>query len=150
MSEQWDGEPIPLERWGKDHWSTFAYAETRIVDYDGFLDCRHMRGHLPGWDKYATRLNDGGETVELFGHNDYDCISDAFDAGLLVPSDESESTREWRRRSKMDLSYRVQLTDLGRVVAGKLRAHKGSGGVFHTFDPGPTAGWWAAARKEKV
>lgn len=126
--QQWDGEPIPVERWGKDHWSTFAYVETRVVDYGGRIDDRHMRGHLAGWEQYATRLREpDGTTTEIFGHSDYDCLRDAISFGLLECSEDGYS-----------------LTPRGRIVAGKLRAHKGEGANFHTFDPGPTAGWWAA------
>src|SRR3984885_6104202 len=36
-------EPVPLARWGKDHWTTFAYAETRWVDHRGMLSHDQMR-----------------------------------------------------------------------------------------------------------
>lgn len=35
--------PVPVEMWGKDHWSTFGYIETRCVDHDGVPDREHMR-----------------------------------------------------------------------------------------------------------
>lgn len=87
-TENWDGAPVPMERWGKDHWSTFGYVETRCVDHDGMLAGNgsidpHLRGHdgpSAGWD-YPTRLPDG----ELVGHDDIDCIVDAMIAGLIAP-----------------------------------------------------------------
>jgi len=29
-----DKKLINISRWGKDHWSTLAYLETRVVDYN--------------------------------------------------------------------------------------------------------------------
>jgi hypothetical protein len=102
--------PVPMERWGRDHWSTFAYAETGIVDHRGRLGHDHMRTHarrhpmllaakrrvsLASADgsAYPTRLKKAlplgqvtGEPqpVNLPDHDDYDCIDDAIAAGLLT------------------------------------------------------------------
>lgn len=130
--EEWDGKPIPMERWGKDHWSTFAYIETRVVDYHGVINDRNMRGHMAGWEQYATRLKD----AELFGHSDFDCAADAVYAGLLRYVE--DDTPEPRRRKDSWLylrGARFALTPLGQTVAGLLRAHKGNGGNFAAFDP---------------
>lgn len=88
--------PISPSRFGADHWSTFAYVETRIVDYKGALNHEHMRCHTdrhpvmmfakgPGLgaadgSAYPTRLR--GE--EIRDHDDYDCIDDLIAAGLLA------------------------------------------------------------------
>jgi hypothetical protein len=108
----WDlgtAEPVPMARWGKDHWTTFGYVETRWVGHRGMLDHDQMRcdrGRHPvfyaakrrtsafGSDadgaKYPTRLKtetpgaDGRwGVVELAGHDDYDCLNDAIGAGLI-------------------------------------------------------------------
>lgn len=77
----------PIELWGKDHWSTLAYIETRIVDYSGVLDERHLRGgdsvHQDGRRpaRYPTRLS--GEEMTRPGHDDFDCIGDMIALGLL-------------------------------------------------------------------
>ena len=34
---------ITVDEFGKDHWSLFAYIETRCVDHKGVLDLAHMR-----------------------------------------------------------------------------------------------------------
>ena len=98
---------VSLERFGKDHWSTFAYVETRTVDYRGTIDHDHMRcnelrhplfagagkrasvvGGTSG-AKYATRLKKASrvsgqwESEELFNHDDYDCLNDLIGEGLL-------------------------------------------------------------------
>lgn len=92
--------PIPMERFGKDHWSTFAYVETRAVDHKGTIEHDHMRcdadrhpllalagrrtavvGFGPtGTTKYPTRVR-GGEVAD---HDDYDCLDDLVAAGLLT------------------------------------------------------------------
>jgi hypothetical protein len=101
---------VPLTLFGKDHWSTFAYIECRLVDNGGFMlacDAR-MRtlGHNhrifrhnpadnlqkvgsrqamlgPRGDhavNLGTRLKDGF----LARHDDWDCIQDLAHAGLLL------------------------------------------------------------------
>jgi hypothetical protein len=98
---------VVIDKFGKDHWATFAYIETRTVDYLGVLEHDHMRcneirhplmanagkrglvvGGTPG-SAYATRLkkttrvSGQWESEELFDHDDYDCVNDLIAAGLL-------------------------------------------------------------------
>jgi DNA-binding PadR family transcriptional regulator len=133
--ETWDGQPVPIERWGKDHWSLLAYVETRIVDHGGYLDPRHLRSALshthlgtPMTGVYPTRLLGG---IKLEGHNtDLDCLADLCDAGLI------EGGRATRRDGKGNikmLTYQYALTELGQELAGKLRAWKGNGGNYALF-----------------
>jgi hypothetical protein len=101
--------PVPVSRWGKDHWTTFAFVETRWVDHRGMLDHDRMRcdrrrhpafyaakrrtiafGSDMDGGRYPTRLKtevQGADgrwgVVELPGHDDYDCVDDALRAGLL-------------------------------------------------------------------
>lgn len=128
---------IPMELFGKDHWSTFAYLETRCVDHDGMPDRSHMRtdpdlhpglghtrGGLPDPDlprkKYPTRLNNG---TEIHDHDDWNCVEDLEAAGLL----------KWEGTGMYPIFV---LTDKGKTVAGRLRAYKSNGGAFHTFKAG--------------
>lgn len=73
---------IPVEAWGRDHNSTLLYAETRAVDQGGRLseDDPHMRTSR----QYPTRLHNA---VEIHGHTDYDCLTDAEAAGFLTYED---------------------------------------------------------------
>jgi len=109
----WDLGSAPsvlMARWGKDHWTTFAYIETRWVDHRGMLDHDRMRcdrrRHPVLYSakrrviafstdadaaRYPTRLKtekpdgDGRWGVaELAGHDDYDCLNDAITAGLIA------------------------------------------------------------------
>ena len=64
---------MAIEDFGHDHWSAFAYLETRCVNHRGRPDTRHMRVDLkrhPGKGHqlsnestrpYPTRLRDGTE-----------------------------------------------------------------------------------------
>lgn len=109
---EWDlgsAEPVPVARWGKDHWTTFAYVETRWVDHRGMLGHDQMRcdrhrhpvfyaakrrttafGSDVDGARYPTRLKtlspgaDGRWGVAaLPGHDDYDCLDDVIRAGLV-------------------------------------------------------------------
>ena len=114
---------VTMDQWGKDHWSTFAYAETCTVDHDGFLDMRRMR--MDG-EKYPTRLK--GE--ELVGHNDLDCLRDAALLGLLEMGRATQRNADYSIKA---LTYQVSLTSRGQKVEAALRAHKANGGSFASF-----------------
>ena len=120
--------PISMEHWGKDHWSTLAYIETRIIDYHGGLDVRHMRcnsklhpqfQHIVEGKEYPTRLKEG--TI-VHDHDDWSCVEDMEAEGLLI----SLGT---------GLSPVYKLTDKGYVIAAALRKHKAEGGNFASFNP---------------
>lgn len=186
----WDpgpAEQVPMARWGKDHWCTFAYAETRWVDHRGMLDHDHMRcdrqrhpvfysakrrpiafGTDVDGARYPTRLKtetpgpDGRwGTVELPGHDDYDCLNDAILAGLLeviMPRarepfgdvfldacdrpvlelgggliDPSFVTGLTEMRLMTVASF--SLTERGQGIARELRAHIAAGRHSHQFMP---------------
>lgn len=129
--------PTPIDTWGKDHWSTYAYAHTRAVDYKGVLSRAHMRGCNDGMfaistpaGKYPTRLKGG---MEIQNHSDLDCLLDAEAYELLTVE-------------PYDGTYRVVFTDKGNVLAGKLFAHKADGGRWANFDPGTNLGLHVAGR----
>jgi hypothetical protein len=120
--------PIPVEQWGSDHWSTFGYIETRIVDHKGVADRHHMRCDPTLHPQFAhegcrmgpcspTRLA-GGATRDR--HDDWSCLDDEEAAGLL----ENEGT---------GLHRIYRLTERGRAIADALRAHKASGGKWSAF-----------------
>lgn len=135
----------PVEKFGKDHWSMFAYIETLCVDGRdglGVIDPRKCRinperhpnmGGAGLWkDEYSTRLRgffdfpdraDPAKAEEagvmIVGHDDIDCLEDLDEAGLV---------------SYITLtSGGVVMTEKGMEVAGKLRTHKASGGNFSGF-----------------
>lgn len=112
------GDPVPVSAWGKDHWSTFAYLESRTVDFKGVLDFRHMRGQRGVACKYPTFLALG---VELPGHSDWDCLDDIEEAGLVS-------------NLGSGINPLIQMTEKGYLVAAALRAHKAAGGSFSNFE----------------
>ena len=137
MSEQQhlcELEPIPMNKWGKDHWSTLMYLETLAVDHKGLakpVNARmrtneirhpHLLGN-PGFSSdalngsgYPTRLNDG----EVKGHDDWDCVDDAIEERLI----EDVGT---------GLNRVYKFTKLGKKVIAELREFKQEGGQFRDF-----------------
>jgi hypothetical protein len=116
---------VPLELFGSDHWSTFAYIETRTVDHGGEIDHDRMRCdpsrhpaeyaakrfvslNAADGSSYPTLLKHG---EKLAGHDDYDCLTDLQAVGLVV----RVSISQW------------QLTQLGQAVA----AHRAEAGDVH-------------------
>ena len=130
-------EKITIEKFGKDHWSLFAYIETRTVDYGGILDKSHLRikndmvrNSTPypintSWKpEYGTRLkgyfDKKDKKLQLPEHDDLDCFDDLEEAGLI----ENMGT---------GFNPAAKLTKFGISVASKLRNHKANGGYFSNF-----------------
>lgn len=150
-------EPVPMARWSKDHWSTLAYVETRLVDHRGLIAAAQMRtdhsrhmsfvGAVNGGDahgRYPTRLRRliDGEPNEVPDHDDWDCLLDCVAAELLTivaPMDEAYWDVERGRRGPFarngTLPVRVLLTEKGQAMCNALRGWKAAGGNFATFDP---------------
>lgn len=140
---------VNCARFGKDHWSLFAYVEDRCVNgRNGFgtLDRSRLRCNInnhpmlaspshkgsPWKLSYSTRLfgffqypdkaNPDSATADGFqlrDHDDWDCLDDLDEAGFI----ELMST----------VNGYVKLTKLGMRVAANLRAHKANGGTFANF-----------------
>lgn len=124
---EWNGKPLPPEKWGRDHVSTLLYIESVCTDDGGRPHIDRMRSEpgrpRKGWGsshqmspppptkRYATRLKDG---FELFGHDDWDCAMDFVHAGLLL----------WEGTSLHPI---FQLTDEGWKMAASLRKQKSAG-----------------------
>lgn len=116
-------KPVPVELWGKDHWSTLMYIETRCVDHDGCPNRDHMRcdtalhpglggQHRPSHGRVPpTRLNNGREVLD---HDDWSCLEDAESAGFL----------EW---TGTGIHPVFRLTPLGWKVTHALRQHRAAG-----------------------
>lgn len=126
---------IPVEKWGRDHWSLLAYVESVCVDRQT-LDHRRMRcnqnthpllyrmppGLYPkGPFKYGTRLRGYFEdnAKQLADHDDWDCLDDLEAEGLV----EIISM----------INGIVTMTDKGLKLSHTLREHKAKGGNFAGF-----------------
>ena len=132
---------IPIEHFGKDHWSLLAFIETRCVDYAGRLDFDRMRVHpthhsyeysfrvyprlkmLAGWKPtWGTILKDGSVLAD---HDDVDCLHDLEAADLVEDCTDEE----------LD-GVRVRLTQQGMYAASLLRTFKANGGQYKDFSFG--------------
>lgn len=111
--------PVPRHLWGRDHWSTLLYAETRAVDHCGELDRRQMRcdpARHPELDAWADRSPKKHPTLlaggaELPDHDDWDCLADMEAAGFLTRDN-------WTK---------VTITDQGFLIVGDLRKQRARG-----------------------
>lgn len=137
---------IPPSAWGKDHWSTLAYAETVMVESSGFQvgsdarmrqgrrnfrvmgeQCAAPRRPTSGGvaqvmdDSHGSRLNDG---TYVPGHDDWHCIQDMAAAGFFTVGQEG-----------VQPGVTLHLSELGAGVSNALRAHKRAGGYFANFKP---------------
>ncbi len=152
------GPRIALNRWGKDHWSTLAYLETRAVDSAGVIKNANMRTSIKRHPLFVARgplasPTDGGQYPtsykdgEMCEHDDWDCLDDMVQAGLLSVRPANPELWEVPVGSRGPIKFRgsiptkelkvaVKLTELGQKVAGELRAFKQSkGSRYAEFEP---------------
>ena len=119
---------IPIDQWGRDHWSLLAFIEVICVDHGGELSDsyrRNMRtkGGSHWQPHYGTRLKGFGQgdlKLLLAEHDDWDVAADIETAGLLT----NQGT---------GINPIWKLTPQGHELAAKLRVHKANGGSFSTF-----------------
>ena len=138
---------IPMTEWGKDHWSTFAYIETCVVDRHGFVDSRRMRSTD---ERYPTRLRGFAQDPSrvVAGHSDWDCVADMIAAGLVAPApgttgekgrlpfhEYEARARRFKTASARNEAHQFALTEAGIAMAARLREHKARGGNFAGFNP---------------
>lgn len=123
--------PIPMEQFGRDHWSALLYAETCVVDGNGRVDHMKMRDKDRRGGPYPTRIK-GGEVAD---HDDYDCLRDLALAGLMDVDFGSHG------------GAIVAFTDYGWQVVAALRKHRATAPNHSSegFAPPPFPG---AARLE--
>jgi len=118
---------VPMNKWGKDHWSLLAYLEVRCVDNKGTISRLHMRVNLDrhpffahegtSKTKFPTKLANG---EELVNHDDLDCLEDIEAAGLV-------------RNVGTGVNPLIEMTELGCKAAAEVRAFKARGGMFAEF-----------------
>lgn len=129
-----DGLFYPMERWGRDHWSTLLYVESCAVDGRGQLNGAKMRGRD---ERYPTRLADGKAQM----HSDWDCLDDMRHAGLVretVATNLNLKDGDGIRRHWAEVET-WGLTEYGWLVAGALRRHRAEGSGPFTPPKRPAA-----------
>lgn len=129
---------IPIEKWGRDHWSTLLYVEHCAVNLGGNLNNDKMRcnprvhrefmnsGNHHSSKEYPTRLA-GGE--EATSHDDWSCVEDMCAAGLI---------RAWFNTWGCTFGggkAKVEMCADGYRYANAVRKHKAEGGNYGTFIP---------------
>lgn len=146
---------IEIEKFGDDHWSTLAYAETVMVENQGFQvgfdgrmrqGRRHFRVMLSQCPRprrqnhagpaaavvmqpqYATKLADG---TQVEGHDDWHCVQDLVYAGLM--GIKRGDGMILPLPDDMEPGVTLFLTPLGEQAVSALRRHKTEGGGFATF-----------------
>ena len=158
-------ELVPMDQWGKDHWSTLGYVEAVSVENAGFqvgqdprmkTNRRHTRvlaacprpkrtaGFTLGVTmapEHATRLKDG---TQIANHDDWACLQDFVGAGLFQHGAEVEPKKV------------LTLSERGLALTAALRAHKSNGGSYATFEsasiglPDPPSATAKLVRKASV
>lgn len=152
--------PVPVEWWGKDHWSTLAYVEVLCVDKRR-ISLARMRCDV---QRHPALLSSVGvaipkryptflRTGELPDHDDWDCLRDAEaegylkiyggSKGVLVDVEPGKrgplAVRAQRTplnifgRSEICYPPRVRITVKGLHVVALLRQYKAQGGSFGGF-----------------
>lgn len=138
--ETWDKQTVPMDRWGKDHWTTLLYLETVCVDHRGKIEPLKMRTsrrnsrlagklhgetHIMGKDEYPTRLKPTQveraefDRVDLVGgHDDWECMNDMADLGLLAFKIKNE------RNSNYPLQVTIEMLPLGRKYVAEARERR--------------------------
>ena len=138
---------IPLEFWGKHHWSTLAYVDSVMTDCAGFevgADARMKSNRrnfrvmleLNPLPKRAGRRLVGGcvmrpqhtsvlKEATSQNHDDWCCIQDMAAEGLF----------RLIREDHVEPGAILCWSDRGQVLANALRAHKQAAGSFADFNP---------------
>jgi len=135
MSKKYTSEEyIPVEVWGKDHWSTLAYIDALMVDHKGKFEMkgdarmrsnrRHFRlmptpNGVTMSPEHGSRLLDGSIVA---GHDDWCCVQDFANAGLLN-----------RTPEQLEPGVVFKLSTKGNELVERLRVHKKNGGTFSNF-----------------
>lgn len=132
-----EDEYVPRELWGRDHWSTLAYIETKLVDGNGYRvqfdprmrqNRRHFRvlagrksEGIPMSPEHGTSLSDD---TYLPWHDDWCCVQDMLKAGLFTGDP-----------NKWDSGFELRLSEAGHKAIAAVRKHKAQGGSFATCGP---------------
>ena len=151
---------VPIDQWGKDHWSTLAYIESRCVDHKGVLSNAHLRTNVgrhplfvargfgsPGdGSRYPTRYKDGSGALSLIeDHDDWDCLYDMLLTNLITVRPKDKELWDVPVGSRGPIKHRgylqtkelkvvAKLTHLGNYVAGELREHLAKN-YYQEFSP---------------
>jgi len=121
-------QPIPPQKWSKDHWSMLAYVSTSFeqpLDRERLRCNEHNHAPLKGFRNVKPWQNENGTVLadgtRLDWHDDWDILEDLEAAGYL----EIISL----------VNAKVSLTDLGFKHVIALYRHKQAGQTFRQYRP---------------
>lgn len=146
---------VPMEKWGKDHWSLLAYVEDRCVNgraIDGVgnvgeIDKRRVRANeqthpLLAVNSSAVKWNEswGSRLRGYFAFADRADPAKAEAAGFqLRAHDDWDCLDDLEAAGLVDIlsmiNGYVTMTPKGQAMAAQLREHKTNGGQFASFEP---------------
>lgn len=126
-------DPIPLQYFGRSHWSVLGFLEECAVKHAGqvpkdkmrtdpvrhgaYVDPEHRDKMREIMERALTWLANGAVMED---HDDWDCAGDLAAAGLLAVKG-------------AEMYPMFELTDPGYIVAHSLRRHLARGGVLGNF-----------------
>ena len=137
---------IPIELFGKDHWSTLAYVETVMTDIGGFQigrdpkmrsnrrNFRVMAEECPSPYRAVNKVSHPGVVMQdhhstilkngqvVKGHDDWSCLQDLANAAFF-------DTNAY----DIQPDTVIKLSTYGRTIANQLREFKSNGGSFKEF-----------------
>lgn len=135
---------VPVAKWGRDHWSTLLYLESRCVDYGGKIDNQHMRTNARVHRKLIGKAQlQHGVTAEgcptrlrnddtIDRHDDWSCIEEMVAHGLVTIREKNTNNKPFGGGE-----VRVKLTDLGWRVAHVIRRDRAEGTATAVWTPTP-------------
>lgn len=147
-----DDAAIPVERWGKDHWSTFAFVAVWCETYgtEGFdirSKCHHMRTDADRHPEFGNAISAAMEQSgrEFVPGDDGGHYGPAKKYPTRLKDGEVEDHDDWDclediEAAGMVLKFGtgtqpvVLMTDRGLEVSGQLIAHKTRGGNYGDFE----------------
>jgi hypothetical protein len=116
---------VPMNKWGKDHWSMLGYLGTLAPDGEDIFPPRIRQKRSRHWKpEYGTRLHGyfddkNNPALLLTDHDDWDCLHDMEAEGLVVRPSGASTT--------------FGFTPKGHEFVSALNRHKSEGGHFYNF-----------------
>jgi len=146
---------IPMEVWGRDHWSLLGYINHHMVDvacfhvgfdphmrqnrynYMGLLNSCH-NPKRSGWNKRSKDVqsqismvmkSEHGSRLNngeyIPNHDDWCCVQDMADAGLFKN----------KKADDIQPKNKLMFSEKGNEIVNQLLIHKRNGGSFADFKP---------------
>lgn len=147
---------IPMNKWGKDHWTTFAYVETCCVDRRGVIDFQRMRcnpilhpgfalpQHQPKFRCSRCENVSTNDSVNCSKYHGTLTMRSAYPYPTRLKKGTAPEHDDWDCFYDFEAAKLIEdigtginpiarLTALGKQIAAQLRQHKADGKQFAEF-----------------